>query len=249
MTANSPSNDSEEASPFWVLTTFFPYSLGIIIFISTARQFMIFKEFNLPIFNFLEVSDLTIRIVNDLYGLFVFVIFSLIIMFLKDLIKKGIGRKGFYWGLVIITLIFGFVGFIYWANRIHSFCMHFIISCLIYLGLCTCAFTYKSLLQDPLPWLRWVAPVNNKTLMLTLILIFSFLFCKSLSRYVVSELKVKKVSKGTVIKFRGKQSPIVSSDTVYYIGNTTKYVFVYNESTGNCASYSMDEIASIETGK
>ena len=219
-----------------LLLSFFPYGLAIIIFMSVVRLVLIYKEFNLSIFNFLDISEMTIHILNDLYGLTVFFFASMILILLKSPISKISSMAHIQWWLGILCgVIFAVVGCFYWRYKKYSFRTHFWVCVLIYIGLCMVAAFVKTF-----------PSVDSKLLLLLIVLVFGFLYCKSLAKYVVYEIKVLKVTQGSVIKFKESKYPeIISNDSIYYIGNTTKFLFVYDETTARCTAYPMSDIISV----
>ena len=237
---------AEDKSPFWIVTTFFPYSIGFIIFLSAARLFMIYKEFGLPIFNYLEATDLTIEVANDLYGLFWFFLVSLVLLFVKDLIKKIIGIRGRNLSIGGCLILFATSGYLYWGKHITSFTAHFITCWLLYAGLCMGGFTIKCIQKRPPKWLNFVNSISTKSLLFGTVLLFSFFFCKTLAAYLTYEIKVKHSTIGTTIKFRDK-TKITSDSSLYYIHNTTKYIFLFNANTKNSVVFPMEIVESVES--
>jgi hypothetical protein len=244
MSRTSKPTDGDKLDFSSVLTCFFPYAVGIILFISTARQFLISQEFNLPIFNYLEFSDLTIGIVNDLYSFIWFLIASLLLFSMKHYLKIIPTKFGWMIGLPLFMVFAAVIGISYWRHLIIDLQWQFWICVLIYAGLCMGALTIKCGQKSTKGWLQFLKQIDNKLLVFSMIIVFSFLFCKSLSRTIVYQIK-HGGTKGTIIKFKDNASPFISNDTLYYIGNTTKYVFVYNAKSCRSICYSMENVSSI----
>jgi len=222
----------------WIVSLIFPYAVAIIIFISVAKSFLINEAFNLPIFNYLDASDLTVNVVHDLYGLSWYVLFSLIIYFSHQLIKY---IPDF---LTIYFFSFGslLIGIFLWQvrkNRITSICAHRVACIQLYASLCPLAYCA----------ITWFPGIDKQVLLLSLVFIFCWGFCKSLAKYTIYELKVKLISVGTTISFNDTKDVLVSTNHRYYIGNTTKYAFVYNVASNSTTAYPMSSIIAIENTK
>lgn len=244
MSTSSTPSESDKLDFSTILTSFFPYAVGLILFISTARLFLIYQEFNLPIFSYLEFSDLTIGIVNDLYSFIWFFVVSLFLFSIKHFLKKLSCKVGGIIGIPGFLVSAYFIGKLYWSHTITDLGKHFWVSWLVYLGLCMGALAIKCGQKSTAKWLQFLLQIDNKLLIFSMIITFSFLFCKTLSWSIVYQIK-SGGTKGTVIKFKDNPIPFVSNDTVYYIGNTTKYVFVYSSKISRSTGYPMDNVAYI----
>ncbi|WP_431213389.1 hypothetical protein ACQ86N_00100 [Puia sp. P3] len=221
-----------------IVQLFFPYAVSVIVFIAVARFFLVYEKFNCHIFNYLELTDLTVNIAHELYGLTWFMFASISAYLCKDWLKEVLNG----WScnlLCIVSAMAAIVGLLYWSKRITSFWSHVIISGIIYSGICLFAF-----------WIAKQHPkMDKQLLMIGMILSFSWLYSKSLCQYTVHELKNQHVSKGTKIVFKDGADPIVSDENIYYIGNTSKYAFVYNSAIKSSTAYPMSTIVSIENSR
>jgi hypothetical protein len=245
MCNQSTPNPPEKIEFYSTLTSFFPFAVAFILFISTARLFLIYQQFHLPIFAYLEFSDLTIGIVNDLYGFIWFLLASILLFCAIDLVKKVANKIGGPIGLALFLVIAAIIAYIYWVKRIETFSTHFIVCWIIYIDLCLGAFVIKCGHRSRHNRLSFLKRVDNKTMIFSMIFIFSFLFCKSLSSYSVHVIKAGG-SKGSIVKFKDSVR-FVSNDSIYYIGNTTKFLFIYNSKQNSCSSFPMTNVDFVTT--
>lgn len=199
-----------------------PILVALIIIIGIVKLTLFYRNFSIPIKYFLGFSEITTAIADDL--LYVLLAYCITIcgkLAVEDLIKtRSIDLKDNKDSLFSLLIIIITIGLIIWRFFFENeYYNKIVIDAVSYFCLFSVIMQIK-FIKD--------FSTHNKEF----IFFLYFFFTTLLGIVSITSFEIKSVING---KYKGTKivtndMTYVSSDTTYYIGQTEKYVFIYNTS-------------------
>jgi hypothetical protein len=227
-----------------LILSLFPYGLPIIIFIAAARLVLIYDKFNLSIMNFLDFPLIMLHVLRDLYALIYLLLFSMLMLIFEELfIKILYSPITLIICAVLFPVLFARTVCLYRkkSDRIVKHFRHFVIlGLLAYFSISCAGIVVKNLLHT----------MDSRLLLLFMVVLYSFIYVHILAKYAVEQIKINAQSRTTItFKKDIRRRKFVSTDKIYPIGNTTNYIFIYDEDGKKSTSYPMSDVLSISNEK
>ena len=236
-------------------THFLPLISGLVICLSILKSIIFFNHFNIPIKFYLTLSELPIIIAGDLFLILPLLIFGLLtaninVVFIEkkliqrrlELLRKSgrtkVSKKysPFWNRFIMITIFIGIVWIIILSICEKNYGEIYIGICCI--GTLLIAFYFTLLYEFPWMPLPSLVPIFYS---MHVLLCFGIFFA-------ITTMEIQNVDNGryTGTKIVTKDSTFKSTDSAFFIGQTSNYIFFYNKKDKHTSIIPASELKEIE---
>jgi len=216
-----------------LLKIFFDNLTLIGVFFITAglvKVYLYYKFFNIYIFEFIDIKEILILFVNNLFAYFIILFFlSVTLIFLS-----------YVSGLYRVTLPLAVLGMsiVYKLYRKNVYWYETVLQNIVYLVLFLALLIWNKPITNTL-----THPEGHERYML--LIIFGTLLLNSIGYARLEYYKVKHKNYYSRIRLILKTGEFQSDENKFYIGKTEKYFFIYDKTTNTAEIFTAEAVTKI----
>ena len=229
------------------ITELLPLFTAVVIVLGLIKNIVYFDRYLIPIKYYMTISELPILIAGDLFLLIPFMLYLLFMIYASATVHKNLNPKlielevkkpkikKLLDGIGILVILFVIASLFYHffsASTYAEIMVHLSSVILLIIGVLYLVFADR---LKP-----YLTKGGDKIILIACIILFLF------TKDIASEIEGVDNGKYKGTKIVTKDSTYISTDTAYFIGQTSNYIFFYNKKDKHSSIIPTSEVIKLE---